>query len=49
MLALRAYNEALRAITDSQTEVSAQELLYAPPFDCTYNKFNVITEIQCMS
>ena len=50
MLTLSAYeSEALRAITDSQTEVSAQELLYAPPFDCTYNKFNVITEIQCMS
>ena len=45
MLTLRAYNQAPRAITDSQTEVSAQDLLYAPPFDCTYNKFNVITEI----
>ena len=45
MLTLRAYNEAPRAITDSQTEVSAQDLLYAPLFDCTYNKFNVITEI----
>lgn len=47
MLTLRAYDEALRAITDSQIEVSSQDLLYAPPFDCTYNKLNVITEKCC--
>ena len=45
---LRAYDEALRVITNAQTsekEISAQNLLYAPEFDCTFNKFNVITNI----
>ena len=46
---LRAYNYALHAITNimSTKEVSAEDLLFAPPFDCTCNKFNVISSISC--
>ena len=47
-ISLRAYDKALREITDTQTsqkEISAQDLLYASQFDCTYNKYNIITNV----
>ena len=45
---LRAHDEALKIITNAQTsekEISAQDLLYAPEFNCTFNKFNILTNI----
>ena len=42
---LRAYDETLHAITEMEKEISAQDLLYAPQFSCTCNKFNVIKNI----
>ena len=47
-ISLRAYDKALREITDTQTsqkEISAQDLLYASQFNCTYNKYNIITNV----
>lgn len=45
MHTLRANDDVLRAIADTQSEVSAQDLLYAPAFNATFNQFNIITKI----
>ena len=42
---LRAYEEILKSITQTQSSITSQDLLFALPFDCQYNKFNVITQI----
>ena len=47
-LTLRAHDNILKIISGTETsqkEISAQDLLYSPPFDCTYNKYNTITKI----
>ena len=31
-------------IMHTTAEVTAQDLLYAPQFDCMFNKFNIITQ-----
>ena len=43
-LTLKANNDILQQITGSQT-TTAKDLLYAPQFDCYFNRFNVITNI----
>lgn len=35
---LRVYDEALKAIANSETDITAQALLFAPEFECVYNK-----------
>ena len=47
-LTLRAHDNILKIISSTETsekEISAQDLLYSPPFDCSYNKYNTITKI----
>ena len=45
-ISLKAYDDVIKVIAQSNTlEVSAQELLFAPMFDCSYNKYHVITKI----
>ena len=44
-LLLRANDIKLKEITQLQKEVTAQDLLFSPQFDCTYNKFKTITQV----
>jgi hypothetical protein len=44
-LTLRANDKILKQITQLQNEVTAQDLLYSPQFNCTYNKFHMITSV----
>ena len=41
-LTLRASHDILKAIAQSDT-ITAHDLLFAPMFNCTYNKFHLIT------
>ena len=47
-LTLKAHGETLKAIAnseDSDKEVSAHDLLFAPQFNLMYNRFYTITKI----
>lgn len=44
-LTLRANDNELKIICSAQSEVTSQDLLYAPPFDVSYNKYNAITKV----
>lgn len=45
-ITLKAFDKMIKVIAKSDsTDVSAQELLFAPPFDFTFNKFNIITKV----
>lgn len=44
-LSLRAYDEALKSIAQTDKNISSQDLLFAPPFDVTFNKYHVITHV----
>ena len=44
---LKAFDDAIQAITQQPTspKTSPQDLLFTPPFRCSYNKFHIITKI----
>ena len=45
-LSLRAYHDALKSIADADKDIiDAKDLLFAPPFDVTFNKYHTITNI----
>lgn len=44
-LSLKATDDALRQITQLQREVTAQDLLFSPKFNCVYNKYHTITRV----
>lgn len=45
-ITLKAFDKIIKIIAQSDTsEVSAQELLFAPAFDCSFDKFHVITRV----
>ena len=46
-LTLRANDETLREIAHSQKDITAQDLLYTPGIDFTYNKFSVYLGNDC--
>lgn len=42
---LKAFDEIIKNIAQSDTKVSEPDLLLAPSFDLSYNKFNIITKV----
>ena len=44
-LSLRAYDEALKQIAQTDGSIKCEDLLFAPPFDLSYNKYHVITDV----
>ena len=47
-ITLKAFDDAIREIAQCKpdaTKVSPQELLFAPAFNCSYNKFHTITKV----
>ena len=42
-IALRAHDDFLKAIAQTDGQINSEDLLFAPPFDIKYNKYHVIT------
>ena len=42
---LRAYDESFKAIAQTDGQIKCEDLLFAPPFDIKFNKYNVITHV----
>lgn len=44
-IALRANTNAIKLITNKQSSIENDDLIFAEPFDVSYNKFNTITAV----
>ena len=44
-ISLRAHDRALKTIAQKEENLKCEDLLFAPPFDISYNKYHVITEV----
>ena len=42
---LKAFNDIIKDIAQSEAKVSEPDLILAPSFNLSYNKFNIITKV----